>query len=86
MQVTMRPQVNLVGGSESRIRSLEEEVRQLRKELTSKEQGGAAAVGGAQLSPAAESVPTIEIETRLEAQRQQNQELLLQKEALARCA
>jgi hypothetical protein len=86
VQVTMRPQVNIVGDSESRIRSLEDQVRQLRKELATKEHEPS--------SPPADATPVtvigsdaesaFEVESRLQLQLQQNQELLMEKEALAR--
>ena len=82
----MHPQVNTVDSSHSRIRTLEEQVQRLRRELLQKEQ----APPPPPPPPAAatserENVEESGMHERLQAQLAQNKELIKAREALARC-
>jgi hypothetical protein len=78
VQVKMRPVVNVVDDKNSRIRTLEEEVRMLRSELASKEQQN-------QLESDTSSTSAADVAEALQAQLQRNEALTQEKESLARC-
>lgn len=73
--------VNVVDDSQSRIRTLEQEVQKLRSELSRNEHAPAPAAAPAP-SPQAESSDSMQM--RLQAQLQENEKLLRGREALAR--
>lgn len=73
----MRPVVNTVDDSQSRIRHLEEQVQRLRLELDQKENAPVA-------TKARDENHTLNMQERLAAQLAQNQELIKHRETLAR--
>lgn len=77
LQVQMRPEVNVVADKNSRIRTLEEEVRMLRSELAAKDTPS-------QLGTDNSSVSAPEVEEALQTQLARNEALTTEKETLAR--
>ena len=79
VQVAMRPLVNIVDDSQSRIRTLEEQVQHLRRELQEKEQRQHA-------EKEATALRSGSMQAQLQAEVAKNQELVQGKQTLARCA
>ena len=73
----MRPEVNVVADKDSRIRTLEEEVRMLRSELAAKDTPS-------QLGTDNSSISAPEVEEALQTQLARNEALTNEKESLAR--
>lgn len=73
----MRPVVNVVADKNSRIRTLEEEVRMLRCELAAKD-------NPSQLGTDNSSISALDVEEALQAQLARNEALTSEKESLAR--
>ena len=91
MQVAMHPVVNVVDDSQSRIRTLEDQVARLRSELARKERAPAPPVATSEVSTGAAAdvagggESAASMEARLQAQLRENEALLQGREALARC-
>ena len=93
MQVAMHPVVNTVDDSHSRIRTLEDQVARLRRELAQKENAPpppppepSVKVDDASEKNSEQQARTAGMHERLQAQLAQNQELIRHRETLARCA